>query len=156
MYYRLHYSLKETTGVLTATPDRENTVASGSFGAGGGSKNTADYSGTYNATIRGRAFNSVTLKGAVNGAGGGGGWYGGGMGYLKGSSAGGGSSYISQETSADWYAGAYASMAQRINGDSVMPSPTDQTATVKGREGDGFARISLVSDSAAAAEGAGQ
>ena len=156
VYYRLHYSLKKTTGVLTATTDRKNTVADGSFGAGGGSKNTADYSGTYNATIRGRAFNSVTLKGAVNGAGGGGGWYGGGMGYLKGSSAGGGSSYISQETSADWYAGAYASMAQRINGDSVMPSPTDQTATVKGREGDGFARISLVSDSAAAAEGAGQ
>lgn len=156
VYYRLRARLSWITGVLTATPSGSNTVADGSFGAGGGSKNTADFTGTYNAKIGGRTFNSVTLKGAVNGAGGGGGWYGGGMGYLKGSSAGGGSSYINQDVSADWYASAYASMAQMIDGDSAMPSPTDPTAAVTGREGDGFARISLVSDSAAASEDAGQ
>lgn len=156
VYYRLRARLYWITGVLTATPSGSNTVADGSFGAGGGSKNTADFTGTYNAKIRGRTFNSVTLTGAVNGAGGGAGWYGGGMGYLKGSSAGGGSSYINQDVSADWYASAYASMAQMIAGDSAMPSPTDPTAAVTGREGDGFARISLVSDSAAASEDAGQ
>lgn len=155
-YYSLNYTYSywwgNAIGKINATPTSNNLIAYGSFGAGGGGNNTEDYVGTYSGTFTpngGRStknFTNAQLTGAVNGAGGGGGWYGGGMGYLKGSSGGGGSSYINQTTTASWYASAYASQATMINGNSSMPSPTDQTSTITGREGDGFARISIVTD----------
>ena len=140
----------------------EDSSDQGGYGGGtsGGGGNSSSYPGTQNSCSGGAVFGSGASSPRDGGAGGGG-WYGGGCNGGSQtipssnstddcSGGSGGSGYVWTSASAQYAPSGYSvpafyylSDAQTIGGNSSMPNPSGGTMT--GREGDGYARITLYS-----------
>ena len=120
----------------------------GTYAGGGGGTQTSGGSCYTNSNAG--LFGSASTNSSHNGGGGGGGWYGGGAGEggSTDSGAGGGSGYVWTSSTAssapsgyNVSSSYYLTEAQTIAGNTSMPNPNGGTMT--GREGNGYARITV-------------
>ncbi|MGN0361254.1 MAG: glycine-rich protein [Bilifractor sp.] len=129
--------------------EAESKYRDGAFGAGGGYQYDAGYlykaartnwKWTFSLTDPGWWITYKYHVAGQNGAGGGGGWYGGGMGYWAGSSAGGGSGYVTS----DLINGKNVLLSQNKNSDeSDIPKYIDGKDST-GNTGNGYGRITYL------------
>lgn len=120
----------------------------GTYAGGGGGTQTSG--GTCYTSGNAGVFGSASTNSSHDGGGGGGGWYGGGAGQggSVDSGAGGGSGYVWTSATAQYApsgynvpASYYLTDAETKAGNATMPNPDGGTMT--GREGNGYARITI-------------